>query len=141
MKAPTFLGTVTDGKLTIKERSTFDLWVASLEGIVEVIVKPFKKTRSRAQRGYYFGVIVERLTAPLGLNSKEETNEWLKDEFNSKVITILGKEKVIGMSIEACKTDRVEEINRAIRQWASMELGIWLPEPNENEDYLLPQHL
>lgn len=140
MKAPTFIGEVREGKLILKDKTTFDLWVSSLEGIVEVVVKAFKKTRSRQQRGYYFGVIVDRLTAPLGLNSKEETNEWLKDEFNSKVITILGKEKVIGMSIEACKTDRVEEINRAIRQWASMELGLWLPEPNE-EDYLLPQKL
>lgn len=126
--------------MILRERTNFELWVASLEGIVEVIVKPFKKTRSRQQRGYYFGVIVERLTFPLGLQTKEECNEWLKDEFNSKVITILGVEKVIGMSIEACKTDRVEEINRAIRQWASIELGLWLPEPNE-EDYLLPQHI
>lgn len=55
MKTPSFLANIVNGKLVIKERERFDLWVSSLEGLVEIVVKPFKRTRSRQQRGYYFG--------------------------------------------------------------------------------------
>jgi len=134
MKPPVFWGQIKDGKLTIENKDQYDLWISSLEGDVRVDIKVSKMTRSDRQRRYYFVEIVKNLIYPLGVADEDEANEWLKDHFNNRIIKVRGEETEIGMSIEAEKTDKVEEIYRKIRQWASRELGVFLREPNE-EDY------
>lgn len=134
MKAPTFLGKVKDGKITWDKPELIKLWENSLpDGYVVGTIKPKKATRSDRQRKYYFGVIVQELALHLGI-SKEEANEFCKWWFNPTIITVKGDEVRIGGSIEAETTDRVEEINKNIREWASAELGLWIGEPNEAED-------
>ena len=132
MKPPVFYGNVIEGKFTIDNKEQYDLWISSLEGDVKVELKVSKLTRSDRQRKYYWGVIVRELVPQLNL-TEAEVNEWIKQHFNNRVINVNGKEVEIGMSIEGEKTDRVEEIYRNVRMWAT-EIGIYIAEPNE-EDY------
>ena len=134
MKTPTFTGEIQDGKLVIKHRNQFDLFVSSLEGKVEIQVKPYKSTRSDRQRRYYWAVIIPAICQATGYDLSE-ANEFLKWWFNPKIKTFKGQEIRFGSSIEAEKTDRVEEIYREIREWASAELHIFVPEPNEEDMY------
>jgi len=133
MKTPTFYGQVKEGKLILDKRDEFDLWLGTLEDDVRVDIKVGKATRSDKQRKYYWGVIIQILAPELNLDPSE-ANEWCKQHFNNKVISIKGNEVEIGMSIENETTDRVEEIYREIRMWAS-SVGIFVAEPNEEFMY------
>ena len=93
------------------------------------------KQRSEPENRYYWGVVVTILRNELGEHSKYVVHEMLKSMFLKEIHHI---ETVHGVKeIEAPKsttelsTAEFEDYLTSIRQWASMELGIFIPEPNE----------
>ena len=92
------------------------------------------KIRSTPENKYYWGVVVEILSDELGY-SKNEIHEILKGMFLSDVKFLKTKNGVkearIPKSTTELTTAEFENYLSEIRQWAIMELGILIPEPNE----------
>src|SRR3990167_7084509 len=89
------------------------------------------RMRSLPQQKYYFGVIVKILSDELGY-TPNETHEVLKTLFLSE-LKILNtkngiKEVRISRSTTEINTIEAEDYYSQIRQWASIEMGIFLPE-------------
>ena len=97
---------------------------------VEVTVEKYRKTRSGNQSRYYFGVIVKILSDELGY-TKDEIHEILKGKFLSEEIKVGDEVIRYAKSTTSLKTDAFESLMTDIREWASTELGIFLPLPNE----------
>lgn len=93
-----------------------------------------QKMRSLPQNKYYFKVIVEILSDHLGY-TKDQIHELLKEEFLYEILHIKTKdgikEKKIVRSTTELTTAEAEKFYSDIRQWASLELNCYIPEPNE----------
>lgn len=99
--------------------------------------RAFKKDRSNNQNRYYWGVIIKHISEHTGFNP-EEMHEVLKHKFLRYTVWIPKKDGINEMSVIAKSTAKLttkqfEEFTSNIRQWASSDLGIFLPEPNEME--------
>lgn len=98
------------------------------------------KMRSLPQQRYYFGVIIKILSDELGY-SPMQIHEMLKEEFLFEILHIRTKDNILQKKIVKSTTEittaEAEQYYSDIRQWASMELGIWLPEPNEEINGLI----
>lgn len=97
----------------------------------------FKKDRSNNQNRYYWGVIIDLLSEHTGF-IREEMHEVLKHKFLRYTLWIPKKDGVKEQSIIAKSTTDLttkafEQYMSDIRQWASSDLGLFLPEPNEME--------
>lgn len=97
--------------------------------------RAFKQSRSNQQNRYYWGVVIELLSEHTGFD-REEMHEVLKHKFLRKTVWIPKKNgikemSVISKSTTGMTTKQFEEYLSQIRQWASIDLGVFLPEPNE----------
>lgn len=96
--------------------------------------RAIKKDRSNNQNRYYWGVVVNELSEHTGF-TPDEVHEILKHKFLWKVLFVKAKsgtDKVlVGKSTAQLTTAEFENFMRDVRQWASIELGVWIPEPNE----------
>lgn len=92
------------------------------------------RIRSTPENKYYWGVCVQILSDELGYH-RNEIHEILKGMFLSEVKFLKTKEGIeeirIPKSTAELTTIGFENYLSDIRQWSSAELGIWLPEPNE----------
>jgi len=126
---PTFHGKIASGKLFITDRPAFDAWQKrAKQGEVLLKIKNInEKNRSSKQQRYYFGVLIKTLADETGYTT-DEMHEALKYKFlQEEGIYELPKIK----STSDLTTVEQEELNTKIREWASSELNIYLPEPNE----------
>ena len=80
-----------------------------------------EKQRSSPQNRYFHGVMLQILSDELGY-TLEEIKGVVKYKFGIK-------------STSSLSTADFESFMSDIRQWASRDLSIWIPEPNETEDY------
>lgn len=121
---------IENGKLIIED------WILKpyKDGVYAISIKPFgeKEARSNSQNAYYWGVIVNILSDETGYTS-DEIHELLKFKFLKSNISIKGKEYITTKSTTELTTIAAEEFFSNIRQWASIELGIYIPLPNEVE--------
>lgn len=96
---------------------------------------PPKYQRSGRQNRYYHGVVLRTFgNSEIGY-TEQEWHEILKHKFLKEWRTVKGKTKTEEIEITKSTTDlntkEFEEFMTKVRQWASIELGIWIPEPNE----------
>lgn len=94
-----------------------------------------EKIRSLPQSKYYWGVCIKILSDELGYTD-EEIHEVCKSMFLKDVIHLKTKggglkEVVIVKSTRDLTTIEFEDYLSKIRVFASLELGIFIPEPNE----------
>lgn len=97
-----------------------------------------RKDRSNNQNRYYWGVVLDAFqNSEIGY-TKDEWHEFLKHKFlTDKKLFLIVKGKKLIEDFETTKsttdltTKEFEEFMTRVRQWASIELGIWIPEPNE----------
>ncbi len=97
--------------------------------------RPFAKGRSGCQNRYYWGVVIDLLSEHTGFD-REEMHEVLKHKFLRKTVWIhkkggIEEQSIITKSTTGLTTKQFEEYLSGIRQWASADLGVFLPEPNE----------
>lgn len=95
----------------------------------------FKKDRSSNQNRYYWGVIIDLLSEHTGFN-RDEMHEVLKHKFLRRTLWVPKKDgvkeqSIITYSTTDLTTKQFEEFLAAIRMWASQDLGVCIPEPNE----------
>jgi hypothetical protein len=125
---PQFYGSIEKGKLTLNDRNAFDRYINFLsDGFYIMTVKKFKRNRSNQQNKYYWGGIIPTLQNYFGFNSPEEMHEAIKLQF---LVDRTGKLPTIG-STAKMSTVEFEDFAKRIREWASIEYGVYIGLPNE----------
>jgi hypothetical protein len=134
---PIFQGEAKDGRLYIRDRDLFTGYLRQCEGVIDVVVKKHRKQRSNRQNRYYRGVILPLLAQELGYTN-DEMNEIIKAKFflipEREITTARGVIITVPSHTESTSdsnTGEFEEKLEDIRQWASYDLGLYLPLPNE----------
>lgn len=94
------------------------------------------RLRSISENKYYWGVVLDILSEELGY-TKTEMHEILKHLFLFNVVCLNKKngEKQFVNTVKSSSELSVAEFEEylgQIRTYASVELGIWIPEPNES---------
>jgi hypothetical protein len=94
-----------------------------------------KKIRSNNQNKYYWGVIIPKLSELTGY-TKDEIHEILKFKFLSSSLKIWNKSGEfdsygILKSTTDLDTKEFETFLSEVREWASIRLNCFIPEPNE----------
>ena len=95
-------------------------------------IKQHREQRSVSQNRYYFGVIIKILSEELGY-FPDEVHEFLKQKFRPKelVVKATGESFKVGRSTTDDDTWDAEQYYEQIRIWASTELDILIPLPNQ----------
>jgi len=97
---------------------------------------PSGKVRSDPQNKYYWGCVVETISNEIGY-TRTEVHEMLKYKFLTSMEVIKNKRTGISYLIPKEKsttcldTKEFEKFLTETREWASMVLNIFIPEPNE----------
>lgn len=93
-----------------------------------------RKSRSLLQNSYYHGVVVAVLAEHTGFDNLE-MHEVLKSRFLSETRAIATKngqaEYIVTRSTTSLDTSEFEAFLAKVRTWASIDLGCYIPEPNE----------
>ena len=108
--------------------TSFYEYLRTLKEDVRVLVenKPSRKTnRSINQNNYYWGVVVKIMADFTGY-TEDEMHDALRLKF-------LGKDGILKTmkSTKDLSTVEMEEYLANIRMWASRDLGVYIPLPNE----------
>lgn len=105
------------------------LEVAKFGVLITISLK--KQKRSIQQNSYYRGVIVKMMADEMG-HTPNEMHQILTQEFLTIAeIEENGKIYPIVKSTTELKTDEMEEYNENCRRYASKNLHIYIPLPNE----------
>lgn len=100
--------------------------------------RPLTKGRSNNQNRYYRGVVVKIISEHTGF-TPEEVHELLKYRFLRTYETLStkngDKEFERTKSTTELTTSAFEIFMSDVRMWASIELGLYIPDPNEAEQY------
>lgn len=94
-----------------------------------------KKQRTDRENRAYWGIIVQTLSDEIGY-SPEEMHDALKRLFLTEIKEVRGRdgkrvEIAYTRSTASLETFQFEDYCSKIRTWASCELGVYLPLPNE----------
>lgn len=98
----------------------------------ETCHRPFTKGRSNQQGRYYFGVVVKAISEHTGFTT-DETHEILKSKFLPTMKTFNDMVFKVSRSTTSLTTKQMEEFLSQVRIWASSDLQVFIPEPNESE--------
>jgi len=124
----TFKSTVFNLKLIIEDKPELRKFLKRFRNgdDLEVEIRTPKKDRSLEQNAYYWGVIIKTLGDHFGYE-KEEMHEALKWHFLRKHESPLPTVK----STTRLNTKEFVDYIERIQRWASIEHGVYLPDPNE----------
>ncbi len=125
---------VINGKARFLNLPIFKKDLQQYEGLEAfLIIKPYKDNRSENQNRYYWGVVIKMLTEELGY-LPEEMHEVLKQKFLiSRTVKVGNTEYSIPDSSSTLNTTEFEDYLSKIRTWASQELELLIPLPNDIE--------
>ena len=127
------LARVEDNKIIFDDKEVFKYETNKYNGkkiIVEL--REAKNIRSLKQNSYMWGVVFPEISQHTGYTAQEVhdiiCSKFLrrlveKDEFSYEVIG----------GTSDLDTKEFETLMAQVREWASFELGVWIPEPNEGE--------
>lgn len=127
-----FTGISKNGKLIFDQPEAVEEHLRyEVNGKVEIIIRKPQDKRSIPQNNYYWGVIVKMISEEMGENQKE-VHKMLKFEFLSIVAEIpTGKEYLFIRSTTDLTVSEWEDYMTKCRQWASENLNMFIPKPNE----------
>jgi hypothetical protein len=152
---PTWRTKITeDGKILIDKRQEFDKYALNYSGNenMAIILKPYRKSRSRQEEKYYHAVVKTMVAEAMDIEP-EQAHEFLCKMFLTKE----EKSKVNGKDMRYKRVMSTTELNdrqyrdfwQRIVKWASLPtqdygldqesgLEIYIPEPNEAdyEEYM-----
>ena len=107
-----FAGKIKQGKLTLDDNLGFKDYLYLIEGDVHLEIKPTEKVRSPQQNAYY-RVIIRILSKELGY-TEPEMHRTMKERYEIQ-------------STKELSRAEFTELIEAIKRWASMDMGIVLP--------------
>lgn len=124
-----YLARIEKGKLYINDRKDMDEYLALQEdGEVQVIIQKRRKPRSDNQNRYYWGVVVRLIADEIGELDQDLVHHYLQIAVGN-FKEIKGVKVPDGTSLK--NTGEMEEYLERVRTWASSELSICVPLPNE----------
>ncbi len=88
----------------------------------------FRMTRSEKQNGYYWKVVLRIMADDTG-HTRKEIHEWMGLQF----LVMLENGQEVVESTTRLSTVEFETYLQKVRMFASTELGIFIPLPNETE--------
>ena len=125
----------TGDTLEIVEYSNYKRYISTLkDGELELVVRRAKRNRSNSQNSYYWGVVIPLIAEEIGELINEDVHNILREKFLKKGVDILGNRYEIVRSTADLSTMEFEKYLKEIRLWASMELSVKIPLPNEAEN-------
>jgi|TARA_Y100000310_G_scaffold202203_2_gene202337 hypothetical protein len=121
---------IEQGKLIFQDRDALNLWIGSLEGDVEVIIRKPRRSRTTPQNELYWGLVLPTIAESTG-STKEELHEVFKRLFlTARTIQYRGKEiRVPGSTALLTTKEFGEYIERIFAE--AFELGITIPSAEE----------
>lgn len=126
-----FYGIVRGGKPILENREWFLNTVAKYEGKEIVLtLRPASTIRSKAENRYYWGVVIRMVSEEMGILD-EEAHDYLKSLFLKVGVEKNGKRWEITRSTTTLSIPEFEDYVEKCREWASSELNIVVPLPNE----------
>jgi hypothetical protein len=126
-------GTVTDKGLTLDAPEAFKGAMRSFKrGRIRVKVELEKETRSARANRYYFGVVLKAISEHTGYEV-DELHDYFKLQFNARELMVGRESAIVGSSTRRLDSQKFYDYLERIRRFASMELGITLPEPERRE--------
>lgn len=144
-----FTGSVLNGKLTLDNPDKFKEHISAFEGKkVELELRKAVKSRTSPQTRYYFGVVVRMVRLALqdlgNEVSLEQTHEFLKSMFLFKEVVNENTSEIYKIPLSLSNkgevsTDIMTEYIDTIIRWASSELSIVIPLPNEGDEYSIDE--
>lgn len=119
-------------------RRIFIGYVKNLRGPHRVSIHKERANRSSPQNRWYWGCIVPRVAAGLEecwgeKMSHDETHEWLKAKFNSRVMVNRKSGEVVGRTPQSTATLDVAQFSEFVEKvirFAGESLGIEIPQPS-----------
>lgn len=93
-------------------------------------IKEDKLTRSEKQNRYMWGVVYEYISQETGY-VPEEVHQLMAKKF----LTYFKKMETFVKSTTKLSTKEMEEYLENIRRFASMELSLYIPLPNESDEF------
>lgn len=127
----------SEGKLSVYNQQKLNDWRERHAGKEIVLVVKLKKpNRSTPQNGYYWSVVVPMITEAVNEYGNEwtndETHEFLKSRFNNREVEMKGG-VIVSLPQSTTSLDKAEfgRYIDEVKQWASVVLGLYIPEPNE----------
>jgi GH25 family lysozyme M1 (1,4-beta-N-acetylmuramidase) len=120
-------GTVVDGAVHLDSNTEWLIAVAKLNGKrVMVTIGRDALKRSDPQNRYFHGVIIPILADHTGY-----TEEEMKDALKWKFLRSGTDDLPTVKGTSDLNTVEMEALNTRIREWASADLGCYIPLPNE----------
>ncbi len=139
---PTILAKIKDYKFEFENDYNTKLFRSQLHILngqdINIVIDKRRKSRSNNANKYYWGVVIATICREVGYKDNEvnQVHEELKERFLSSYITTrLGKKsrRKITKSTSDLNTSQFENYMSSVRAWASSELNIFIPEPNQYE--------
>lgn len=131
-------GRVEGGKLQVRNRKWLEGRLRKLRDCeVSITVERLHATRSLAQNAWYFGVVLAALEDHTGYG-KDELHELMKQMHLPRHRAICdGNGEVKGEFVIGGTTTRLNKVEfgeycERIRKWAAEQLGVNIPDPNED---------
>jgi len=125
---PIFYGQIEKGRLTLNDKITFQKYLHTLNGEVQLVLGKKKKIRSTPQNDYYWGVIIKMICDETGAEDKQA----IHDGFRSEYLKDISKGYPIVRSTTDLSTIEFKEYCRNVQKWAADFLGLYIPDPNED---------
>lgn len=123
-----------NGQIKTNNQDMFLKALSDFRGTFTIVLETLKKGRSNQQNRYMWGVVYERISEDTGY-TKDEVHAIMGQMFLRNWIVIEGKngpkEVEFVRSTTSLTTAEMEKYLSQIREWASIERGLWIPEPNE----------
>jgi len=125
---------VNNGKVDFLNLPLFNKDLKQYEGKEAfLVIKPYKDSRSDNQNRYYWGVVIKLLCDEIGY-LPEEMHEILKQKFlSTRTVKIGNEEYSISDSSSTLNTTEFEDYLSKVRTWASQDLELLIPLPNDIE--------
>lgn len=127
---PVFKAIIQNGEIVPDNPEKFTEYLKGLhEKTVEVLIQKFhmmRDKRSLSQNAYMWGVVYKLIAEHTG-HSEDEIHEYCKIRFLGKRLW----DQIIPGSTKILDTIKFEDYMEKVRGWASSDLGVVIPLPNE----------
>lgn len=139
---PAFRGIITENNgvygIKVDRKDALEAWLKTLypksKNGIEIVVKKWLNTRSQSQNRYYWGVIIKMIGDEQGEIDQNKIHALLKSLFLKGGVEVNGKRYEIIKDTHDLDTIEFEDYCEKCRQWASQELNLYIPLPNEVEE-------
>ena len=135
--APTFKIHIEKGKsrMFVRDKERYQRYIETLkDGIYLVSLKRFFRNRTNSQNAYLWGVIYAILSDYTGYEP-EEMHEICLANFSNQIVEIQTPEGIMEMNqVKRSSRMTTMEFNdfiERIKRWASQDLALYIPNPNE----------